>query len=376
MDRFIGFWESLGYNGYLLLVCAGLFLFRLINIIYCTVLICRKEKSFSKNGKTGVSLIITANNKAEELKENLDYFLSQDYAPYEVIVVDECSEDDTQDVLAEMQQKHPALRTTRIFPDTKFRSTKKLAINIGILAARYDIVLFAEINSRPLSGSWVKAMASYFTPDTAVVLGYANYAAEKEKINFHRMYRFLRYLKMLLLVKGKSYVLGDGYNMAYRKSLYLTSKVFSRNSQSYAGYDNEIVRALSKAGKVKVAKNKNTFIEIKDSRKKTRSEDFTYYCFNRRRWELPVKLRANADNFLRIVFYILSFYLINVKILQNYMVIGVLLTFLMDFVTLNIYLKHLKQKKLFLTSFIISSIGFLYRWYYNVNSIFTNKKWR
>ncbi len=376
MDRFIGFWESLGYNGYLLLVCAGLFLFRLINIIYCTVLICRKEKSFSKNGKTGVSLIITANNKAEELKENLDYFLSQDYAPYEVIVVDECSEDDTQDVLAEMQQKHPALRTTRIFPDTKFRSTKKLAINIGILAARYDIVLFAEINSRPLSGSWVKAMASYFTPDTAVVLGYANYAAEKEKINFHRMYRFLRYLKMLLLVKGKSYVLGDGYNMAYRKSLYLTSKVFSRNSQSYAGYDNEIVRALSKAGKVKVAKNKNTFIEIKDSRKKTRSEDFTYYCFNRRRWELPVKLRANADNFLRMVFYILSFYLINVKILQNYMVIGVLLTFLMDFVTLNIYLKHLKQKKLFLTSFIISSIGFLYRWYYNVNSIFTNKKWR
>lgn len=376
MDRFIGFWESLGYNGYLLLVCAGLFLFRLINIIYCTVLICRKEKSFSKNGKTGVSLIITANNKAEELKENLDYFLSQDYAPYEVIVVDECSEDDTQDVLAEMQQKHPALRTTRIFPDTKFRSTKKLAINIGILAARYDIVLFAEINSRPLSGSWVKVMASYFTPDTAVVLGYANYAAEKEKINFHRMYRFLRYLKMLLLVKGKSYVLGDGYNMAYRKSLYLTSKVFSRNSQSYAGYDNEIVRALSKAGKVKVAKNKNTFIEIKDSRKKTRSEDFTYYCFNRRRWELPVKLRANADNFLRMVFYILSFYLINVKILQNYMIIGVLLTFLMDFVTLNIYLKHLKQKKLFLTSFIISSIGFLYRWYYNVNSIFTNKKWR
>lgn len=376
MDRFIGFWESLGYNGYLLLVCAGLFLFRLINIIYCTVLVCRKEKSFSKNGKTGVSLIITANNKAEELKENLDYFLSQDYAPYEVIVVDECSEDDTQDVLVEMQQKHPALRTTRIFPDTKFRSTKKLAINIGILAARYDIVLFEEINSRPLSGSWVKAMASYFTPDTAVVLGYANYAAEKEKINFHRMYRFLRYLKMLLLVKGKSYVLGDGYNMAYRKSLYLTSKVFSRNSQSYAGYDNEIVRALSKAGKVKVAKNKNTFIEIKDSRKKTRSEDFTYYCFNRRRWELPVKLRANADNFLRMVFYILSFYLINVKILQNYMIIGVLLTFLMDFVTLNIYLKHLKQKKLFLTSFIISSIGFLYRWYYNVNSIFTNKKWR
>ena len=376
MDDLIVFWKSLGNNGYLFLLCAGLFVFHLINVIYRTVVICRKEKSFSKNGETGVSLVITANNKADELKENLEYFLKQNYAPYEVIVVDECSEDDTQDVLAEMQQKYPKLRTTRIFPDTKFRNTKKLAINIGILAARYDIVLFAEINSRPVSDLWVKSMASYFTPDTAVVLGYANYAAEKKKINFHRMYRFLRYLKMLLLVKGKAYVLGDGYNMAYRKGLYLTSKVFSKNSQSYAGYDNEIVRTLSKVGKVRVAKNKNTFIEINDSRKKTCSEDFTYYCFNRRRWELPVKLRTNADNFLRMVFYILSFCLINVKILQNYVIIGVLLTFLMDFVILNIYLKHLKQKKLFLTSFIISSIGFLYRWYYNVNSIFTNKKWR
>ncbi len=376
MDDLIVLWKNLGYDGYLLLLCLGLFIFHLVNIIYRTVVICRKEKSFSGNGEPGVSLVITANNKADELRENLEYFLKQNYEPYEVIVVNECSEDDTQDVLAEMQQKYPGLRTTRIFPDTKFRSTKKLAINIGILAARYDIVLFAEINSRPVSDAWVKSMASYFTPDTAVVLGYANYAAGKKKVNFHRMYRFLRYLKMLLLVKGKAYVLGDGYNMAYRKGLYLTSKVFSKNSQSYAGYDNEIVRTLSKSGKVKVAKNKNTFIEIKDGRKKTCSEDFTYYCFNRRRWEFSVKLKANAENFLRMVFYILSFYLINVKILQNYMIIGILLTFLMDFVALNIYLKQLKQKKLFLTSFIVSCIGFLYRWYYNVNSIFTNKKWR
>lgn len=376
MDSLIGFWESLGYKGYLLLLCVVLFIFHLINVLYRTIVICRKEKMLPKTENAGISLIITANNKAGYLKENLEYFLNQKYEPFEVIVVNECSEDDTQDVLADMQMKYPGLRTTRIFPDTKFRSTKKLAINIGILAARYDIVLFAEINSRPVSDLWVETMASYFTNDTAVVLGYANYSTGKENMNFSRMYRFLRFLKMFLLVKNKTYVLGDGYNMAYRKGLYLTRKVFSKNSQSYADYDNEIVKILSKAGKVRVAKNKNSFIEINDVRKKTRSEDFTYYCFNKRRWELPMKLKANADNFLRFVYYILSFYLIYVKILQNFIIIGVLLTFLIDFVTINVYLKHLKQKKLFLTSFIVSSIGFLYRWYYNVNSIFTNRKWR
>lgn len=376
MDSLIAFWESLGYNGYLLFLCLVLFIFHLIKVIYRSVVILRKERTQPSSEDAGVSLIITANNKADYLRENLESFLNQKYESLEVIVVDECSEDDTQDVLADLQLKYPRLRTTRIFPDTKFRSTKKLAINIGILAAQHDIVLFTEINSRPVSDLWVKTMASYFTSDTAVVLGYANYATGKENVSFYRMFRFLRFLKMFLLVKNKAYVLGDGYNMAYRKSIYLTGKVFSKNSQSYAGYDNEIVKILSRAGKVVVAKNKNTFIEINDARKKTRSEDFTYYCFNKRRWELPIKLKANADNFLRFIFYILSFYLIYVKILQNYIIIGVLLTFLIDFVTINVYLKHLKQKKLFLTSFIVSSIGFLYRWYYNVNSIFTNKKWR
>lgn len=376
MDDLIRGWESLGVNGYLLLTCGVLFVFHLINVIYRTVVICRKEKPVPGVLPVGVSLIITANNKATYLKENLPFFLHQQYPEFEVIVVDECSEDDTQDVLSEMQQQYPDLRTTRIFPDTKFRSTKKLAINIGILAARYDIVLFTEINCRPCSEHWVEAMAAHFSDDTAVVLGYANYGAGKEKINFHRMYRFLRFLKMFLLVKQKNYVLGDGYNMAYRKSLYLAHKVFSKNSQSYADYDNGVVKMLSKSGKIRVTKNKNAFIEINDVRKKTWSEDFTYYCFNKRRWELPTKLKANADHFLRFVFYVLCFYLIYVKIFQIYLIGVILLTFLIDFTTINVYLKHLRQKKLFLTSFIVSSIGFLYRWYYNVNSIFTNKKWR
>lgn len=376
MENLIGFWGSLGPGRYVLLLCVILFIIHLINVIYRTVAVCRKEKPVVKEELPGVSVVITANNKADALRKNLSYFLEQHYPVFEVIVVDECSEDETQDVLSDLQQQYPNLRTTRIFPDTKFRNTKKLAINIGILAARYDVILFSEINCRPLSGQWVESIASYFSPDTAVVLGYANYRDGKEKISFRRMFRFLRYLKMYMLVKGGKYVLGDGCNMAYRKNLYLRRKVFSKNSQSYAGYDNEIVKALSEIGKIRVAKKNTTFVEINDDRKKTCMEDFTYYYFNKRRWSLPIKLKADADTFLRFAFYVLSFYLIYVKILQFYIIAGVFLTFLIDFIVINVYLKHLGQKKLFLTSFIVSSIGFLYRWYYNVNSIFTNKKWR
>ena len=42
-----------------------------------------------------MSVIITSHNNAECLRRNLPSFLMQAYDNFEVIVVDECSEDDT-----------------------------------------------------------------------------------------------------------------------------------------------------------------------------------------------------------------------------------------------------------------------------------------
>lgn len=376
MNNWFSYWENLGDYRYMVGLFVLLFIFHLIYVIYQSIIICRKEKGMMSGEPEGVSVVLTANNKADCLRENLEYFLKQDYPSYEVIVVDECSEDETQDVLAEMQQKFPHLRTTRIFPDTKFRNTKKLAINIGILAAHYDIVLFSEMNCRPASEHWISTMQSYFTPDTAVVIGYANYVTGKEKVSVRRLFRFMRFLKNILLIRQKCFVLGDGFNMGYRKKFYLARKVFSKNSQSYFGYDNEIVKMLSSLGKVRIAKNMQASVIINDLRKKTWKEDFTYYYFNKRKWSLSALCKADVNTHLRMLFYVLGYLLIFTKVLCNFTLICVSLTFLIDFIVINAYLRHLEQRKLFLTSFIISSIGFLYRWYYNVYSIFTNKKWR
>lgn len=375
-SSFVELWNSLGSYAYILIACGVCFLYCLVVAVYKSILINAREKSKAVEPVEGVSVILTSNNRAEELRENLGYYLNQDYPDFEVIVVDECSEDDTQDVLAEMQQKYSRLRTTRIFPETKFRSTKKLAINIGILAAKYDVLLFSEITCRPVSTSWIREMQSYFTPDTAVVLGYANYPEGKSKLKVRRGLRFMRFLKMLLLVKGRCYIMGDGRNMGYRKKFYISQKGFSKNSQSYLGYDNEMVSALSKWGKVKIAKKEETFVVINDEKKKTWREDCAYYYINKRKWPFMALLKADMDTYIRILFYILCFILIFKQIFYKYIIACILLTFLIDFISINIYLGHLKQRKLFLISLFVSSVGFLYRWYYNVYSIFTRKKWR
>ena len=369
-------WEGYGFYGYVAIFLLFLWGIHLFYVIYKSTSVLRKDKKRVGGSKEGVSVIIVSHNNAEFLKRNLPSFLMQFYENYEVIVVDECSEDDTQDVLAEIQKAYPQLRYTRIFPDTKFRFTKKLAINIGILAAKHDVLLFSESYCRPASSFWVRTMQSYFDKDTAVVLGFSNYIEDGSGIMKRRCFRLLRFLKMCFLVKSKKYILGDGCNMAYRKSYYIKNRGFTGNSQSYLGYDNDMVRELSKFGKVRVVKDPNSYMIVDENDKKGGVDEISYYFASKFKWPIALRAQVEGDEIVRILFYGLSFCFIIMGVFEEYLLILVLLTFLLDFILLNIYSKHLKQRKLFLTSLVVSTVGFAYRWYWNGYSFFNRKKWR
>lgn len=376
MNNFVEFWDSLGYNKVFLVLLVITFLVHVIFMIYRAVVLIAKKKPALVKEEEGVSVIITCSNKAEFLKKNLEGFLNQEYPSFEVIVVDECSEDDTQEALSDLQQKYPHLKTTRIFPDTKFRCTKKIAINIGVLAARYDILLFSEINCVPDSNQWIRSMQSYFDPNTAVVIGYSNYIVENKSFSVQRYFRFLWFWKMLVLVKNRFYLLGNGYNMGYRKKYYLEKRGFTGNTQEYIGYDTEMVKALSEKGKVRVVKDPETRVSMEQTGPKVWENDYSYYYATKRRWPLFLQLRVNLDFIAEFICYVLSFYFIFCSQLGNYILIPLVLTFLMDFIVINLCLRHLGQKKLFITSLTVNIIGFIYKWYYSIYSIFTSKKWR
>lgn len=378
MNNFFVFWDSLGYNRFFLVLLIVLFMWHIITIIYRSVVLIRSERkrAVSTGQGEGVSVIITCSNKAELLRQNLPAFLEQDYPLYEVIVVDECSEDETQDILFDFQQKYPHLKTSRIFPDTKFRRTKKIAINIGVLAAQHDVMLFSEIECIPESRNWVETMSSYFDPQTSVVIGFANYPAGKEKISLRRYFHFLWFWQTIVFAKRRIYVTGNGYNMGYRKKYYLEKRGFTGNTQEYIGYDTEMVRELSRKGKVRVVKEADARVVIDEVGPKAWKDDYSYFYASRRRWPWYIRLWSNQDFMVEFLLYILGFYFIFWVTLPNYTFVLLLLTFLVDFVIINICLKHLGQRKLFLTSLTVNTFGFLYKWYYSIYSIFMTKKWR
>ncbi|MDR0737492.1 MAG: glycosyltransferase [Prevotellaceae bacterium] len=170
-----------------------------------------------------VSVIICARNEEVALGQNLPHVLAQEYPEFEVIVVNDCSEDDSEILLASMQEKYPNLIFRTIVKDEVFKHNKKMALGVGIKAARYDLLLFLDADCYPSGPYWLRRMASRFSPKTEVVLGYTRLTNNRRWIRADRLMRALHYLGKAL--KHKPYM-GVGSNLAYRKQLFFEHKGF------------------------------------------------------------------------------------------------------------------------------------------------------
>lgn len=80
-----------------------------------------------KSQNLPVSVIICARNEAENLEVFLPSVLEQDYPDFEVIVVNDCSDDDTEDILEKYARQYEKLKITKIYKESSLRHSKKMA---------------------------------------------------------------------------------------------------------------------------------------------------------------------------------------------------------------------------------------------------------
>ena len=186
-----------------------------------------------------VSMILTCHNQGTQLEENLPLLLDQDYPNFQVIVVDDHSDDHSEDVLKEMSLKYKNLYHTFTPENSRYATHNKLALTIGIKAAQNEWLLFTQPDCKPNGSQWIKCMARNFTPTTDVVLGYANYEKESGLANQLISYdRFLENVKALgSVLHNKKPYRGDFCNMAFRKSVFLSNRGFEKNLFLKSGED-------------------------------------------------------------------------------------------------------------------------------------------
>ena len=209
----------------------------------------------------GISIIITAKNEADNLRKNLPEILNQDYHNFQVVVVNNSSTDNTSNVLDELKSKYPELYTTFIPVSTNNRNDKKLAITVGIKAAKHNILLFTEPDTKPLSNKWVYEYAKAFNNNVEVVLGSCQIeickSVFKKYILFDNLFSGIKYTSMALI--NKPYM-GIGRNMAFKKKLFFDNKGFSSILNIENGEDNLFINKIANEHNTTVLLSPNSLV--------------------------------------------------------------------------------------------------------------------
>jgi glycosyltransferase involved in cell wall biosynthesis len=208
----------------------------------------------------GVSVILCAHNESDNLSNYLQALLTQDYPTYEVIVVDDGSQDATRAVIDNYMIHDPRLRFTFVPVDAHVGSTKKLALTLAAKAARYDYLLLTDADCVPESSHWISEMMAGFRQPIDIVLGYGAYFVEKGHINrlvrYDTLFNGLHYLGAALC--GHPYM-GVGRNLAYRKRLFFESGGFSHLMNNRAGDDDLFVNSVATPTNTAVALNPDSY---------------------------------------------------------------------------------------------------------------------
>jgi glycosyltransferase involved in cell wall biosynthesis len=189
-----------------------------------------------------LSVVICARNEEENLSQFLPLVLEQDYPDFEVVVVNDCSSDDSEWLLKTLAERYPHLNVVNIKEHPRYKHGKKFAVTIGIKATKNNCMVFTDADCKPASTQWLKHMGNSFKPGIEIVLGYSPYFKLRSFLNknirFETFHTALSYLSYSL--KGRSYM-GVGRNLAYTKTLFFDGKGFASHMHIPSGDDDLFV---------------------------------------------------------------------------------------------------------------------------------------
>ena len=156
-----------------------------------------EEGDTAANQLPPVSIVLAEHDCSHYLKKVLPLYLSQDYgADYQVVVVIDQSDTESEDYLKLLCEEHKRLYYTLLPDSSRYVSRKKLGMTLGIRAAKYEWLLFADVNCAPSSDKWLEAVARHCGDDRNMVLGMTPYEEDTPAyFRFEQMRTMLYHLR-------------------------------------------------------------------------------------------------------------------------------------------------------------------------------------
>lgn len=252
-----------------------------------------------------VSVIVCSHNSYETLAELVPVVLDQDYPNFELVVVNDCSEDETEQYLQELSLREKRVKVVNITQHLNFFHGKKYPLSIGIKSASNDLLLLTDADCKPVDNQWIRKMVSKYKDNTEVVLGYGPYKSEPTLLNklirFDTLYTAIQYFSFALF--GMPYM-GIGRNLSYRKTTFYRNKGFVSHYTIASGDDDLFINQVARKDNTRVCIEKSSRIESEPK------QSFREWIFQKRRhYSVGTKYRKNTSAVLgllllsRVVYY-------------------------------------------------------------------------
>lgn len=260
--------------------------------------------SDSQPARPSVSIVITPHENARELSRYLPLLLQQEYeGDFEVIVVIWKGDSESEDVLKQLAAD-PHLYWTYIPDSSRYMSRKKLAVTIGIKAAKKDWVLLTDAQCYPTSNKWLATMASNCGEGTNLVYGYTRY--DDATADYWRFERLHTDIYLLREAENGTAYRHNSNNLMFRKSEFFEGDGYRGNLKYLRGEYDFIVNKYAKEGCTAVELRPESWLTEQEPTFKEWRNKHLFFMENRQHMERSGRHRFlfNLDQTAMYVNYI------------------------------------------------------------------------
>lgn len=370
--------ELIPDNSLQLILLMTLAVATLIQLLYYWIFFSRLAYYVQKPAnaeKPPVSIVITVSNQYLALRDNLPAILEQDYPEYEVVIVNDNSDDDTSELLETFTKKYNHLSVVELTQRLNWFKGRKFPLSLGIKSAKNETLVLTEIRCQPVGKNWLPEIVSAYKPSTEIVLGYSSYRTESginKWLRFTAFYDAMFYLSMAL--SGMAFK-AIGRNLSYKKALFYRHKGFSSHYIIDAGDDELFVNKAATSKNVSVLTSSGSKVYL------TRPVKFGEWLkaektrlFIRRFFKLKHRLLLQIFNVSNFIFYGLFI----TCLIMVTPIMPVLMLFLLRLVSQLIIFgtiqKRLAEKKILLFSPLFEFFLILIDFFIWLLIIFSKKK--
>jgi len=208
-----------------------------------------------------VSVIVCAHNESANLRALIPLLAAQVYPRFEIIVVNDRSTDDTEELAKEIIGTYSQVQFIRVSQTYDHVTPKKYALTAAIRQSAHDIILLTDADCRPVSSSWIGLMVAQLSPEKDVVLGFSPYFKAAGFLNrLIRLETFYGAVQYFSLALARKPYMGVGRNLLYRKKLFLENKGFDSHLRVMGGDDDLLMNEIANATNTNICLHPDSFV--------------------------------------------------------------------------------------------------------------------